>query len=101
MIAQDFRVFFMGHKGSMEAKYTTNKGILPEMLIREMRESFRCSEVLLDLESATESNSAPDKKQAIQDATPDELGQLLEMFQKLDIGKKMARAGNASLHTVI
>lgn len=25
-IAHDFRVFFMGHKGSIEARYTTNKG---------------------------------------------------------------------------
>ena len=29
-IAHDFRVFFMGHKGSIEAKYTTNKSILPK-----------------------------------------------------------------------
>ena len=28
-IAHDFRVFFMGHKGSMEARYTTNKGYAP------------------------------------------------------------------------
>jgi hypothetical protein len=35
-IAHDFRVFFMGHKGSMEAKYTTNKGMLPVALVKEM-----------------------------------------------------------------
>ncbi len=49
-IAHDFRVFFMGHKGSMEAKYTTNKGLLPDALIEEMRQAFRRSEELLDLE---------------------------------------------------
>jgi hypothetical protein len=49
-IAHDFRVFFMGHKGSMEAKYTTNKGILPELLVKEMRESFIRCEEFLDLE---------------------------------------------------
>ncbi len=49
-IAHDFRVFFMGHKGSMEAKYTTNKGLLPDVLIEEMRQAFRRSEELLDLE---------------------------------------------------
>ena len=32
-MAHDFRVFFMGHKGSMESKYITNKGILPEVLL--------------------------------------------------------------------
>ncbi len=47
-IAHDFRVFFMGHKGSMEAKYTTNKGMLPEALIEEMRAAFKRSEHLLD-----------------------------------------------------
>jgi hypothetical protein len=49
-IAHDFRVFFMGHKGSMEAKYTTNKGLLPVALVAEMRQAFRRSEELLDLE---------------------------------------------------
>jgi hypothetical protein len=50
-IAHDFRAFFMGHKGSIEAKYTTNKGILPEALVIEMREAYKRSEELLDLEA--------------------------------------------------
>jgi hypothetical protein len=50
-IAHDFRAFFMGHKGSIEAKYTTNKGILPETLVIEMREAYKRSEELLDLEA--------------------------------------------------
>lgn len=49
--AHDFRVFFMGHKGSIEAKYTTNKGLLPDALIEEMRAAFKRCEQLLDLES--------------------------------------------------
>jgi hypothetical protein len=53
-IAHDFRVFFMGHKGSMEAKYTTNKGMLPVELIEEMKQAFRRSEEFLDLEIRTE-----------------------------------------------
>lgn len=35
-IAYDFRCFYMGHKGSIEAKYTANKGILPKILLDEM-----------------------------------------------------------------
>src|SRR5207245_11381377 len=50
-IAHDFRVFFMGHKGSIEAKYTTNKSILPKVLTDEMREAFRKSQEFLDLET--------------------------------------------------
>ena len=53
-IANDFRVFFMGHKGSIEAKYTTNKGVLPDALINEMREAFKRSEEFLDLEQKEE-----------------------------------------------
>jgi hypothetical protein len=52
-IAHDFRVFFMGHKGSMESRYTTNKGILPDALITEMKNAFLRSEEFLDLEIET------------------------------------------------
>lgn len=42
-IARDYRVFFMGHKGDTEARYTTNKGRLPKDLIEDMREAYsRC-----------------------------------------------------------
>ena len=53
-IANPFTVFFMGHKGIIEAKYTTNKGVLPEALINEMREAFKRSEEFLDLEVSQE-----------------------------------------------
>ena len=53
-IAHDFRVFFMGHTGSIEARYTTNKSILPKLLEDEMREAFRRSEEFLDFETKTE-----------------------------------------------
>jgi hypothetical protein len=53
-IAHDFRVFFMGHKGSIESRYTTNKGILPNALVEEMRSAFKRSQEFLDLETNTE-----------------------------------------------
>ena len=43
-IAHDFRVFFMGHKGSIESGYTTNKEVLPEV-------RGRACEVILNLTS--------------------------------------------------
>ena len=88
-IAHDFRVFFMGHKGSMEARYTTNKGMLPEILVREMRDAFKRSEELLDLETSNEDPILEQKEvmqQTIRDATPEELGSMLEMFQRMNIG---------------
>jgi len=42
-IAHDYRVFWMGHRGNMEARYTTNKGRLPQDMIADMRGSYeRC-----------------------------------------------------------
>lgn len=47
-------VFFMGHKGSMSARYSTNKSILPQVLVDEMRDAFKRSEKYLDLEKSEE-----------------------------------------------
>jgi hypothetical protein len=46
-ISHAYRQFFMGHKGDMEARYTTNKGRLPDDVIEDMRRSFAsCEEYL-------------------------------------------------------
>ncbi len=46
-IAHNYRAFFMGHKGTIEARYTTNKGRLPATLVDDMREAYRrCSAFL-------------------------------------------------------
>jgi hypothetical protein len=85
-IAHDFRVFFMGHKGSMEAKYTTNKGILPEILIDEMREAFHRSEEFLDLEKGEIPPLAKQKeipKEKLQNLTQEELELLQKLLQKI------------------
>ena len=84
-IAHDFRVFFMGHKGSIEAKYTTNKGVLPETLIGEMREAFKRSEQLLDLEMIEEDPLLKQREKIqkeIEKATPEKVQ---EIFKMLDI----------------
>jgi hypothetical protein len=89
-IAHDFRVFFMGHKGSIEAKYTTNKGMLPDELVKEMKEAFKRSEEFLDLELREEDPLLKQREQiqmAISNATPEQLGQMQEMLQKMGIGK--------------
>jgi len=42
-LSHDYRVFWMGHRGNMEARYTTNKGRLPQDMIADMRGSYeRC-----------------------------------------------------------
>ena len=67
----------------------TNKGMLPEILVREMRDAFKRSEEFLDLETSNEDPILGHKEamqQTIRDATPEELGSMLEVFQRMNIG---------------
>lgn len=89
-IAGDFRSFFMGHHGNIEARYTTNKGILPESLVGEMREAFVRSEEHLDLETDREDPIIQQKEEAqqvIDSATPEQLGAMLKVFKQMGAGK--------------
>ena len=59
----DYRTFFMGHKGDIENRYTTNKGRLPEQVIEDMRSSFKkASEYLLTMKAEGESSEEQLKK---------------------------------------
>jgi len=46
-ITHAYRQFFMGHTGDMEARYTTNKGRLPQELVEDMREAYKRSQPFL------------------------------------------------------
>jgi hypothetical protein len=46
-LAHDYRVFWMGHVGSIENRYTTNKGRLPKELVTDMADAYRRTEVFL------------------------------------------------------
>ena len=81
----------MGHKGTMESRYTTNKGILPVILINEMSDASARSEEYLD-----QTNMIPrlDQKIRIQEiidqATPEQLNHILiivEHILKTGLGK--------------
>ena len=77
----DFRVFFMGHKGSMESRYTTNKGMLPDVLLDEMRDAFARSEKYLDQNGKTADPMLEQKQQIqamMENAAPQQLGRVLE-----------------------
>ncbi len=89
-IAHDFRVFFMGHKGSIEAKYTTNKGILPDSLIKEMRNAYSRSEEFLDLEKGeVQSLEQKLEKEKTENLTVEELVLLQNLLKKLDNPKSV------------
>ncbi|MEM2881298.1 MAG: site-specific integrase [Candidatus Methanomethylicaceae archaeon] len=47
LIIRDYRQFFMGHKGDIENRYTTNKCRLPPDVVEDMRPSYaRCLDYL-------------------------------------------------------
>jgi len=47
LILRDYRQFWMGHKGDIEARYTTNKCRLSENVIEDMREAYQRSQEYL------------------------------------------------------
>ncbi|MDG6924947.1 MAG: hypothetical protein JRN09_00175 [Nitrososphaerota archaeon] len=49
LIIRDWREFWMGHKGDIEATYTVNKGVTQD-IIEKMREAYKKSESLLSTE---------------------------------------------------
>jgi hypothetical protein len=44
LVLRDYRQFWMGHKGDIENRHTTNKCRLPESVIEDMREAYRRSQ---------------------------------------------------------
>ena len=47
LVLRDYRTFWMGHKGDIENRYTTNKHRLPESVIEDMREAYKRSQDFL------------------------------------------------------
>ena len=47
LVLRDYRQFWMGHKGDIEGRYTTNKQKLPESVIEDMRAAYARSEEFL------------------------------------------------------
>ena len=96
-IAHDFRVFFMGHKGSMESRYTTNKGVLPTALVNEMKLAFKRSQEFLDLEMQTddqfEMQTRPEMGIATADHATTPQQQPVQIVARLDQAEEMISQG--------
>lgn len=95
-IAHDLRVFFMGHTGSIEAKYTTNKSILPKMLTDEMYESFKKCQEFLDYEINTKKDDEIASQRVV---SPEEFEKLVtegwQFLGNLPNGKIVIKNGRA------
>lgn len=101
-LARDYRVFWMGHKGSMEARYTTNKGRLPEELLEDMRTAYGRCEAFLSTSPAPsgpgegadrvlraffEARGLPSEEASKLDFSSMSNEELVEMFRKLNAGQ--------------
>ncbi|MBM2819263.1 MAG: hypothetical protein HW410_945 [Nitrosarchaeum sp.] len=86
----------MGHTGSIEAKYTTNKSILPKMLTDEMYESFKKCQEFLDYENNIKQDEEIANQRVV---SPEEFEELvLEGWQflgNLPNGKIVIKNGRA------
>jgi hypothetical protein len=57
---RDYRVFFMGHKGDIEHRYTVNRRNLPYEVIEDMREAFQRSQRYLCSSSSGSGDAGED-----------------------------------------
>lgn len=56
LVIRDYRQFWMGHKGDIENRYTTNNGKLPETVIEDMREAYERSQEFLQTTRTAETS---------------------------------------------
>jgi hypothetical protein len=56
LVLRDYRQFWMGHRGDIENRYTTNKRRLPESVIEDMREAYRRSQEYLQTTKVEETS---------------------------------------------
>jgi integrase len=55
-VPHDFRVYWMGHVGSIDARYTTNKRQVPKAFLDEMRAAYKRCESFLSTAPVADSN---------------------------------------------
>ena len=56
LVLRDYRGFWMGHKGDIENRYTTNKARLPKTVVEDMREAYRKSQKFLQTTGSDETS---------------------------------------------
>ena len=62
IIPEDYRIFWMGHKGDIEHQYTTNKWKLPHSLVNDMKLKYQqAAEMFLETKSEEEKIRAKQK----------------------------------------
>jgi hypothetical protein len=85
LISHPYLQFLMGHKGDIEARYSTNKGRLPPSMIEEMRETYKKCEPLLSTKA--ESASEEQIKKALREQFLAVAGFKKDEVEKMSVGE--------------
>lgn len=86
LVPESFRVFWMGHTGSIDAVYTTNKRRLPETMLQEMRDAFLRAEQFVDLDLRREDEQEKARRQVqakVEQLGPETLGRVLKLIEEI------------------
>jgi len=85
LVLRDYRQFWMGHKGDIENRYTTNKAKLPESVIEDMREAYKRSQQYLQTTRLQETSSEERLRQAFRKQLLLVAGFSQDEIEKMDI----------------
>lgn len=85
LVLRDYRKFWMGHKGDIENRYTTNKCRLPESVIEDMREAYSRSREYLQTTRFEEASSEEKLRQAFRKQLLLVAGFSQEKVEKMDL----------------
>lgn len=95
LVMRDYRMFWMGHKGDIENRYTTNKHRLPGSVIEDMREAYRRSQDYL------QTTKAEIGEEKIKESFRKQL-LLVAGFGEEEIAKHdLEKMGDEELHTLV
>ena len=82
MISHPYLQFLVGHKGDIEARYSTHKGVLPHEMVQDMKEAYRKS--LRFLQTNAVGSSEDDQKAEFKKLVMTAVGFKAEDVAKMD-----------------
>jgi site-specific recombinase XerC len=103
-ISHPYLQFLMGHKGDIEARYSTNKGVLPPDMIEDMRNAYKACEPFLTtlIKPLEESNIVKEAKiEALKSMAKSLLGiDLLEVkiAKEKELGRELTKDEELELY---
>lgn len=84
LVSHTYLQFWMGHKGDIEARYSVNKGVLPQEMERDMKDSYRKS--LRFLQTTATGGSEDDQRADFKKLVATAVGFRSDEIAKMDFG---------------